>query len=96
MNFKHFIFLIGLTAAMGLIRVSQKEAIWLSSYRIGENQKNIHQLESENLWLMSQVDYMRSPFQLAATVKKNKSELVAWSSLKSAKEDHLMIAQSSD
>jgi hypothetical protein len=104
MKLKHWFFLIGLTCCMGILRVSQRQALWLASYRLGENQKNFNALKTQELWLASEVDNLRSPTELARAIKKDKKELVAWSRLDSvqlqgkasAGNQQLVMAQSSD
>ena len=73
--------LIGIVVALGCLKVTQQNAVYVKGYAVGERLANIHQQETDVAWLNARVTGLESPGHLARTAQDRQLKLVAWSTL---------------
>jgi len=73
--------LIGIVVAVGCLKVSQHNALYLKGYAVGERLTQVHQQETDLSWLHAQVTGLESPGRLARAAQDRQLKLVAWSTL---------------
>ena len=79
MPLSRWMMLIALVVAMGYLKVSQQNAIFLSGYAVGERTASVHAKTTDVSWLDVQVTEMASPTHLARIARDRGLNLVAWS-----------------
>lgn len=70
---------IGVVVGLGLLQVSQRHAVILKGYALGERLKRVHDQETQLLWLNARVIGLRSPVHLAQAAQDQRLKLVGWS-----------------
>lgn len=81
MRLSHWIALLALTVGIGLLRVSQRNALMLQGYAVGERLQRVHAKETDVTWLTARVDGLASPTHLAQVAEERRLKLVARSTL---------------
>ena len=83
MSLARWFLLIGLLVAAGSATVTQRTALFLGGYAVGERQARAHARETDVSWLTARVDRLTSPTHLASVASERQLHLVAWSTLPS-------------
>ena len=73
--------LIGVVVALGCLKVSQHNALYMRGYDVGERLTQVHQQETDLSWLHARVTGLESPGRLARAAQDRQLKLVAWSTL---------------
>ena len=73
--------LIGIVVALGCLEVSQRNAIFLKGYALGDRLGQVHKQETDVSWLNAHVTGLTSPGRLARVAQERRLKLVAWSTL---------------
>ena len=73
--------LIGIVVALGCLKVTQQNAVYLKGYAVGERLANVHRQETDVAWLNARVTGLESPGHLAQAAQDRQLKLVAWSML---------------
>ncbi|OGX40318.1 MAG: hypothetical protein A3C53_03040 [Omnitrophica WOR_2 bacterium RIFCSPHIGHO2_02_FULL_68_15] len=73
--------LIGIVVALGCLKVSQHNALYVKGYAVGKRLAQVHQQETDLSWLRAQVTGLESPGRLARAAQDRQLKLVAWSTL---------------
>lgn len=73
--------MVGLAAALGMLRVAQQTSIRLQAYALGRETARAHELENQHLWLRAEVMELGSPARLAQTLHGSKTTFVARTTL---------------
>ena len=73
--------LIGIVVALGCLKVTQRNALFLQGYAVGERLAQMHKQETDVSWLHAQVTGLESPGRLARAAQDQQLKLVAWSTL---------------
>ncbi len=81
MRLSHWIALIAVMVGIGFLRVSQRNALILKGYAVGERLQRVHAKETDVTWLTVQVDGLASPTHLAQVAEERRLKLVARSTL---------------
>ena len=81
MSLSRWISLIGVVVALGCLKVTQQNAMYLKAYVVGDRLAKVHQQETEVTWLTAEVTGLESPGRLARTAQERQLKLVAWSTL---------------
>lgn len=81
MRLSRWMTLIGAVVALGCLKVSQRNAIFLRGYAVGERLGRVHTQETDVSWLNAQVIGLASPGRLARVAQERRLKLVAWSTL---------------
>jgi hypothetical protein len=76
--------LIAVPVGMGFLRVSQRNALLLHGYAVGERMERVHAQETVVSWLHADVVGLTSPTRLAEVAKERRLNFVAWSMLPAA------------
>ena len=84
MRLSHWVALIAVMVGIGFLRVSQRNALLLKGYAVGERLHRVHAKETDVTWLAATVDGLASPAHLAAVAQDRRLKLVAWATLSSA------------
>ena len=84
MKLAHWFLLIGLLMVVGLLQVTQRNAVLLEGYAVGDRVRQLHAQETQLSWLRAQVVGLRSPTHLAEVAQERKLKLVAWSTFSPA------------
>ncbi len=71
--------LIAVLVGLGCLKVSQRNAIFLQAYAIGDRLSRIHTQETDVSWLNTRVVGLSSPTHLADVAQERRLNLVAWS-----------------
>jgi len=69
--------IVGIVAALGMLRVAQQTSIMLQAYALGRETARAHELENQHLWLRAEVMGLESPARLAQTLNRSKTAFVA-------------------
>lgn len=81
MTLRRWLLLIAILVGIGVLSVSQHNALILSGYAIGERMHRVQLQETELAWLDARVNGLASPARLAQLARARQLELVAWSTL---------------
>lgn len=81
--------LIGVMVGLGALQVTQRNAIVLRGYAVGERLDRIHGLEADVLWLKAHVVKLVSPARLSSVEEERRLKLVARSALPPAPSDEV-------
>lgn len=81
MRFAQWFGLIGVVIGLGCFQVTQRNALFMAGYALGERAHAIHTQETQLTWLQAQVVGLESPKHLARMAQDRKLKLVAWSPL---------------
>ena len=73
--------LIGIVVALGCLEVSQRNAIFLKGYALGDRLGQVHTQETDVSWLNAHVTGLASPGRLSQVAQERRLKLVAWSTL---------------
>lgn len=79
MKLAHWFLLIGLLMVVGLLQVTQRNAVLLKGYALGDRVRQLHAQETQLSWLRAQVIGLSSPAHLAEVAQERRLKLVAWS-----------------
>ena len=77
MRLTHWMMLIGLIVGLGCLQVTQRNAIVLKGYAVGERLSRIHRQEADVSWLNMQVVGLVSPTHLSQVAKAPRLNFVA-------------------
>ena len=77
MRLTHWMMLIGFVVGLGCLQVTQRNAIVLTGYSVGERLTRVHRQEADVSWLNMQVVGLTSPTHLAQIAKERRLNLVA-------------------
>ena len=77
MRLAHWMMLIGFVVGLGCLQVTQRNAIVLTGYSVGERLTRVHRQEADVSWLNMQVVGLTSPAHLAQITKERRLNLVA-------------------
>ena len=83
MSLSRWMMLIAAMVGLGCLKISQRNAIILSGYGLGERMARAHAKETEISWMGTQVAWLASPAHLAEVAQDRRLKLVAWSALSS-------------
>ena len=81
MSLARWFLLIGLLVAAGSAAVTQRTALFLGGYAVGERLERAHACETDVSWVTARVDRLTSPTHLASVANERQLHLVAWSTL---------------
>ncbi|MBI3330686.1 MAG: hypothetical protein HYZ96_01080 [Candidatus Omnitrophica bacterium] len=81
MRLSHWVALIAVMVGIGFLRVSQRNALLLKGYAVGERLHRVHAKETDVTWLAATVDGLASPAHLAQVAEERRLKLVARSTL---------------
>lgn len=70
--------LLGVMVGVGCLQVTQRNALFLKGYAVGERMKRVHAHETELSWLQADLAGLASPAGLLATARERQLTLVAW------------------
>lgn len=77
MRLSRWLALIAVMVGLGLLRVSQRNAVVLKGYAVGERLHRVHAKETDVTWLAAAVDGLASPTHLAQVAEDRRLKLVA-------------------
>ena len=77
MRLTRWMTLIGLIVGLGCLQVTQRNAIVLKGYAVGERMSRLHDQEADVSWLNMQVVGLTSPAHLSRIAKERRLNLVA-------------------
>ena len=77
MRLTHWLTLIGLVVGLGCLQVTQRNALVLTGYAVGERLTRVHRQEADVSWLNMQVVGLTSPAHLSRIAKERQLNLVA-------------------
>ena len=81
MRMSQWMLAIGIVVGIGCLRVTQRTALVMKSYAVGERSVRLHARDNEIAWLQTRVARMSSPVRLAQVAEERRMDLVAWSRL---------------
>ena len=81
MTFTRGLLLLAAIVTYGVVQVTQQTSIRLLAYEVGKRSQRLHEFENETRWLKTQVIALQSPIRLARSIKDQRVELVARSTL---------------
>ena len=81
MCLSYWLGLVALVTGIGCLQVSQRTAIVLSGYAVGERMQRVHAQETDVSWLNANVVGLASPARLAQAAQERHLKLVAWSTV---------------
>ena len=81
MRLSYWLGLVALVTGIGCLQVSQRTAIVLSGYAVGERMQRVHAQETDVSWLNANVVGLASPARLAHAAQERHLKLVAWSTV---------------
>ena len=79
MTLTRWFLLIGVMAVLGIARVAQRTALWLTAYDVGRHITSVHELENQTQWMGAKLAGAQSPLHLARAARERHLTLVAWS-----------------
>lgn len=77
MRLSRWLALIALFVGTGILQVSQRNAIVLKAYAVGEGMDQVHAKEAAVSWLDVEVTGLASPARLAQVARERRLKLVA-------------------
>jgi len=77
MRLSRWLALIAVMVGLGLLRVSQRNAVVLKGYAVGERLHRVHAKETDVTWLSAAVGGLVSPTHLAQVAEDRRLKLVA-------------------
>ncbi len=83
---RRWLTLIAVVVGLGCLQVTQRTALVLKGYALGERLHDVHTQETDVSWLRSQVEELSSPVHLAQVAQTRQLKFVAWSTLDSRPE----------
>ena len=81
MRFSYWMMLIAVVVGVGWLQVSQRNALFLKGYAVGERLQRVHVQETDLSWLHAKVVGLTSPTRLAEVAQHRQLNFVAWSRL---------------
>ena len=81
MRLSHWLGLVAFVTGIGCLQVSQRTAIVLSGYAVGQRMSRVHAQETDVSWLNANVVGLASPAHLAQVAQEKHLKLVAWSTV---------------
>ena len=81
MRLSHWLGLVAVVTGIGCLQVSQRTALVLSGYAVGERMHRVHAQETDVSWLNANVVGLASPVHLAQVAQEKGLKLVAWSTV---------------
>ena len=81
MRLSRWVALLAVLVGLGCLQVSQRNAIVLKGYALGERMQRIQTRTTDVAWLNANVIGLTSPTTLAELAQERKLKLVAWSLL---------------
>ena len=81
MRLSYWLGLVALVTGIGCLQVSQRTAIVLSGYAVGDRMQRVHAQETDVSWLNANVIGLASPARLAQVAQEKHLTLVAWSTV---------------
>jgi hypothetical protein len=73
--------LIGILVGLGCLQVSQRNALFLRGYTVGERMSRVHTQEADVSWLNAHVVGLASPAHLSRVAHERQLKLVGWLTL---------------
>ena len=86
MRLSGWITLVAVMVGLGCLQVSQRNALFLKGYEVGERMSRVHAQDTDVSWLRARVGGLTSPTRLARVAQERRLQLVAWSTLERALE----------
>lgn len=84
MRLSQWMMLIGVLVGIGCLQVTQRNALCLHGYAVGDRLRQFQADQTSVAWLRAQVDEVASPAHLAHVASQRQLKLVAWSTLAAA------------
>lgn len=81
MRLSRWLALIAMLVGIGFLQVSQRNAIVLKAYAVGEGMHQVHAKETDVAWLNAEVAGLVSPAHLAQVARERRLKLVARTTL---------------
>ena len=81
MRLSRWLMLIAVVVGLGCLQVTQRNAMFLNGYAVGERLESLHTQETDVSWLRARVVGLRAPRRLAQIAQERQLKLVAWSAL---------------
>jgi hypothetical protein len=81
MRLSHWLGLVALVTGIGCLQVSQRTAIMLGGYGVGQRMSRVHAQETDVSWLQANVVGLASPTHLARVAQEKRLNLVARSTV---------------
>ena len=81
MRLSRWLALIGVVVGVGCLQVSQRNALFMKGYAVGERARAVETQQTQVSWLRTRVVGLASPQRLGRVAQDQRLKLVAWSTL---------------